>query len=113
MPEALPPFPASIAREFPEVWAAYDALGQAAKAAGPLDERTCRLVQLALAVGAGLEGATHSHVRRGLEEGLAGAELEHVALLAVTTLGWPQAARASSWIRDFTRAAPDHASAGD
>lgn len=104
MAAPLPPLPASIVADFPEVWAAYAELGQAIKAAGPLDERSCRLVHLALAVGCGLEGATHSHVRRALDEGFAAAELEHVALLAVTTLGWPQAARALTWIRDLTRA---------
>jgi len=103
MAEPLPPIPASITREFPDLWSAYDALGRAAKEAGPLDPRSCRLLHLALAVAAGLEGATHSHVRRGLDEGIAAEELEHVALLAVTTLGWPRAMRALSWIRDFTR----------
>jgi alkylhydroperoxidase/carboxymuconolactone decarboxylase family protein YurZ len=76
---------------------------QAARQSGPLDARTCRLVHLALAMAANSEGATHSHVRRGPAEGLTGDELEHVALLAVTTLGWPQAIRALNWIRDLTR----------
>ena len=104
MAEPLPPMPASIAGEFPELWRAYDALGRAAKGAGPLDARSCRLPHLALAIGAGLEGATHSHVRCALDEGIAAEELEHVALLAVTTLGWPGAMRALSWVRDLTRA---------
>ena len=30
-------------------------------------------------------------------------ELEHVAFLAITTLGWPQAIRGLTWIRDVTR----------
>jgi alkylhydroperoxidase/carboxymuconolactone decarboxylase family protein YurZ len=51
--------------------------------------------------------ATHSHVRRGLAEGMDGDELEQVALLAVTTLGWPKAMRALSWIRDITRPAAE------
>ena len=32
--------------------------------AGPLDQKTVRLVKLALAIGAKSEGAVHSHVRR-------------------------------------------------
>ena len=79
MDEDLPTVPTSIAKEHPNLWSAYAALGQAARQSGPLDARTCRLVHLALAMGADSEGATHSHVRRGLAEGLTGDELEHVA----------------------------------
>jgi 4-carboxymuconolactone decarboxylase len=52
-------------------------------------------------MGAGLEGGVHSHVRRGLAEGLTTDELRHVAMLAATTLGWPAAVRAYSWIDDY------------
>jgi hypothetical protein len=30
-------------------------------------------------------------------------ELEHVALLAITTLGWARAMKGLNWIRDITR----------
>ena len=103
MDNDLPAVPTSIESEHPDLWQAYVSLGRAAIEVGPLDERTRRLIHLALAIGADSEGATHSHVRRGLTEGLTAPELEHVALLAVTTLGWPQAMRALSWIRDLSR----------
>ena len=104
---ALPPVPDLIAREYPEVWAALQQLGAALSAAGPLDGRTKRLVHLALAIGANSRGAVHSHARRGLAEGLSAAELEHVSLLAGTTLGWPHAVKGLTWIRDVTRAQAD------
>jgi alkylhydroperoxidase/carboxymuconolactone decarboxylase family protein YurZ len=69
-PKTLPPIVESLSREHPAVWEAYNRLGQAAAAAGPLDARTERLVKLAIAVGAGREGAVHSHVHRGLDAGL-------------------------------------------
>jgi alkylhydroperoxidase/carboxymuconolactone decarboxylase family protein YurZ len=99
-PESLPPIVESLAREHPAVWEAYNRLGQAAAEAGPLDTRAERLVKLALAVGAGREGAVHSHARRGLDSGLTQAELRHVALLAITTIGWPAAIAALTWIDD-------------
>jgi alkylhydroperoxidase/carboxymuconolactone decarboxylase family protein YurZ len=68
-----------------------------------LTEREQRLVNLALAIGGDSEGATHSHARRAVAEGLSGPELDHIAFLAITTLGWPQAIRGLSWIRDVTR----------
>jgi 4-carboxymuconolactone decarboxylase len=103
MDDNLPEVPTSISDDHPALWKAYLALGGTASNAGPLDERTCRLVHLALAIGQGSEGATHSHARRAMTEGLSAAEIEHVALLGVTTLGWPQAMRGLSWIRDMTR----------
>ena len=50
------------------------------------------------ALGAGLEGAVRSHTRRGLKAGLKKEELDHVALLGVTTVGWPRAIAGLSWI---------------
>jgi alkylhydroperoxidase/carboxymuconolactone decarboxylase family protein YurZ len=101
----LPGTAGELAQEQPELWRAFQALGAATGAAGPLADREQRLVNLALAIGGDSEGATHSHSRRALAEGLAADELEHVAFLAITTLGWPQAVRGLTWIRDITRTA--------
>lgn len=101
-PEQLPSGAAEVARAHPEVWAAYAALGKACAEAGPLDRRTIRLVKLALAVGALSEGAVHSHARRGLAEGIGAEDLKHVALLAIPTLGLPQASKGLTWIEDIT-----------
>lgn len=99
----LPGTAGQVARENPELWRAFQALGAAAGAAGPLSEREQRLVSLALAIGGDSEGATHSHARRGLADGLPATALEHVAFLAITTLGWPQAIRGLTWVRDVTK----------
>jgi alkylhydroperoxidase/carboxymuconolactone decarboxylase family protein YurZ len=99
----LPGAAGRIAHDKPEVWEAFQRLGAAASEAGPLDARIRRLVNLALAIGADSEGAVHSHCRRAGAERLTAEELEHVAYLAITTLGWPRAIRALTWIRDVTR----------
>ncbi len=97
----LPPSRAGdVARLFPDVWNAYASLGKAVAEAGPLDDRTRRLLKVALAIGARSEGATHSHARQGLEEGLAPEELRQVALLAITTLGFPAAVAGLCWVED-------------
>lgn len=101
--EDLPGVAGRIAREKPALWQALQALGAVASDAGPLDVKTRRLITLALAIGADSEGATHSHARRALAEGLSADELHHVAYLAITTLGWPHAIRALTWIEDYTR----------
>ena len=101
--QELPSAAGGIARRHPEIWEAYSALGKASAEAGPLDGATLRLVKLALAIGASLEGAVHSHARRALAEGLSADQLAHVALLAIPTLGFPQGVRALTWIEDVTK----------
>lgn len=86
--------------QFPQVAQAYEALAAAAHEAGPLDERTRRLVKLAIAVGGRLEGAVRAHARLARQAGLSQAELDHVVLLALTTIGLPSTVAARTWIRD-------------
>lgn len=100
--DELPDLPSTLATEHPRLWEAYSDLGEACAEAGPIDGETKRLVKLALAVGAESEGAVHSHVRRGLDEGVDPEALQHVALLSITTLGFPKAMAARSWISDET-----------
>ena len=102
MSDKLPAAAGKIADEYPEVWKAYAAFGKAISDAGPLDEKTRRLVNLALAIGGRSEGAAHSHVRQALSAGISKDEIKHVALLAMTTLGFPQGVAGLSWIRDIT-----------
>lgn len=101
--DELPSAAGRVAKEHPDLWAALERLGEACNEAGPLDPRTRRLVNLAFAIGADSEGATHSHTRRALNEGISAEELRHVAFLAVTTLGWPHAIRGLTWVEDLTR----------
>ncbi len=51
----------------PDYMQAYEAFGKAAKEAGPLSDREVALVKLAISIGAGLEGAAHSHCRKAIE----------------------------------------------
>jgi len=94
---------AQLAKQHPQIWAAYETLGAACAEAGPLDARTRRLVKLALAVASESEGAVHSHTRRGADEGLAKDELLHVALLAIPSIGLAKATAAMTWIEDILR----------
>lgn len=87
-------------KDFPEVFAAYDALGNATAAAGPLDGKTRALVKLGIAVGSQLEGAIHSHTRRAIEAGCTPDEIRQVVVLATTTLGFPAMMKALSCADD-------------
>ena len=102
MSTKLPPASDWLARTHPDVWEAYTRLGEVCGETGPLDARTKRLVKLALAIGARSEGAVHSHTRQAIDQGIPRDDLEHVALLAITTLGFPQAMAVLTWMRDVT-----------
>ena len=60
---------------FPEFAKAWETVGAAGKN-GPLDEKTCRLIKLALAMGAQQEGAVHASVRKGLAMGITRQEMK-------------------------------------
>ena len=87
-------------KRYPAAFEAYEKLGDECRKAGPLDTRTQALAKLAIAVGARLEGAVHSHTRRALEAGATPDECRHVVLLGTTTLGFPAMMAALSWVED-------------
>lgn len=96
----LPKAYENFTRAYPKIWQAYDRLGAAVHNSGPLDKKNRELVKLAMAIGARLEGAVHSHTRRALEEGAKAEEIYHVVLLGLTTLGFPQTIAALTWVED-------------
>ena len=98
MNEHLPDVYVRFRDRYPDVARSLDALGGATEVAGPLDERTQRLVKLAIAVGSLSPGAVRSNVRKALEAGDSTDEIRQVALLAITTSGFPTAMAAMGWI---------------
>ena len=90
-----------FAEEFPEVWTAYQKLGETASGSGPIDAATRRLIKLALSIGAQSEGAVHSHVRQAVEEGISTETVRQVPILAITTLGFPAAMAGMTWVNDI------------
>lgn len=85
---------------FPELGKAWEIIGGAGKQ-GPLNEKTARLVKLAVAIGAQQEGAVHASVRKGLAMGITRDELDQVISLSAGTLGFPQTVAAYTWIKDL------------
>ncbi len=86
--------------KYPEVMRAYELLGAATQQSGPLEAKQRALVKLAIAIGAGHQGAVHSHTRRALAAGCTAEELRHVVILATTTVGFPNMMAALSWVED-------------
>lgn len=84
---------------YPKLEAAWALVAEAGQE-GPLDQKTARLVKLAIAIGAGREGAVHSGVRKALALGVTRDELEQVVALAAGTLGMPACVAVHCWVRD-------------
>jgi alkylhydroperoxidase/carboxymuconolactone decarboxylase family protein YurZ len=100
-PGKLPGRYVQFQQSHPKLFAAYEQLGKAAAAEGPLPEREVHLVRLATAAGARLQGAVHSHCRRALEAGLTPDEIRHAVLLGVTTMGFPAMMATLTWVEDI------------
>jgi alkylhydroperoxidase/carboxymuconolactone decarboxylase family protein YurZ len=87
---------------YPRLGDAWEAINDAG-ADGPIDERTRRLVKLAVAVGAMREGAVHSSVRKALAMGITVEEIEQIVALSAGTLGLPSTVAVYSWVTDYIR----------
>jgi len=88
---------------FPRLGKAWDLVNEEG-GRGPLDDKTQRLVKLAVAIGAMREGAVHSGVRKAGDAGASLAEMEQVVALAASTVGLPAAVAVWTWVHD--QAAP-------
>ncbi|MDA8162284.1 MAG: carboxymuconolactone decarboxylase family protein [Desulfobacteraceae bacterium] len=99
----LPKMYSDFLEGYPDMAAAYQSLGKAAGESGPLEEKERELIKLGIAVGAGSEGAVHSHVRRALEMGATNEEIRHAVLLSITTIGLPAMMAALTWAEDILK----------
>lgn len=84
--------------DHPQIGAAYEAFGASVESAGPLDAKTISLVKLGVSIGAKMEGAAKSHAHKALQAGATKSEVEHVALLAAPTIGFPNMMAARGWV---------------
>ncbi len=85
---------------FPKLGAAHQQISAELDTAGPLDARDQELVKLGVCIGAGLESAVKSHVRRALDAGMSVEELEHAVVLGMNSVGFPRTVAAWSWAQE-------------
>lgn len=84
-------------QRFPALGRAHESIARAAEEAGPLDAKTLALIKIGICIGAGLESALRSHVRRAVQHGATAAEVEQTILLGMNTVGFPRTVAAWSW----------------
>jgi alkylhydroperoxidase/carboxymuconolactone decarboxylase family protein YurZ len=86
--------------DYPAVMEAFRALAERLHEAGPLSVRERRLAKLGIAIGRESEGGVRSHARKALAEGIEQEAIRQVALLAISTGGYPAAMAAYGWINE-------------
>ncbi|MGC8494667.1 MAG: carboxymuconolactone decarboxylase family protein [Syntrophobacteraceae bacterium] len=104
MERKFPEWYDKIREEHREYLDAVENLGEMTRKAGPLDEKTSHLIQLAAAAAIRSEGSVHSHARRAMKAGASKEEINHTLLLLTSTIGFPTVAAALSWVHDSTAA---------
>jgi 4-carboxymuconolactone decarboxylase len=84
----------------PEIEAARAGIAKYVESSGPLDRRTCELVRLGVALGAGFATAARSHARRARTLGVEEEEIEQALFLGVNMIGLPKTIMAWQAVRD-------------
>ena len=91
-------------RDFPHIDEAYGHLANLCHEAGPLDDKTRRLVKLGIALGLQSEGAIKSQTRKALDAGATPDEVRHACLLVLTTAGFPAMIAGMAWVEEVLEA---------
>ena len=89
-----------LVSKFGKVLQSHQELGKAVREAGPIDEKTAHLIQLAAAAALRSEGGVHSHVKRALQAGATADDVYHSLILLTSTIGFPTVAASLSWAKD-------------
>lgn len=89
-----------FAQRFPELASAHEQVAKAIDALGHLDEKTTSLIKIGICLGAGLESAMRSHVRRASQAGATVAQIEQAIALGMNTVGFPRTVAAWSWAHE-------------
>ncbi|MFZ4859905.1 MAG: carboxymuconolactone decarboxylase family protein [Desulfuromonadaceae bacterium] len=77
-------------KDFPDVYASYEALGaEIHGGGGPLSEKTRWLLKIAVSGASHHMSALETHLFKGKEAGLTNAEIKHTLLLLLQTAGFP------------------------
>jgi 4-carboxymuconolactone decarboxylase len=86
--------------KYPVLGEAHQRVGREVESLGPMDAKQCALVKIGISLGAGLESAVRSHVRRARQHGASEEEVEQAILLGMNTVGFPRTVAAWSWAQE-------------
>lgn len=90
----------SFEEKYPEIFQTHRDMAQKCHEAGPLDDKTRRLIKLGAACGASIKGAVKSHARRARQLGISEDAIRHAIILTATTIGFPSMISALRWVEE-------------
>ncbi|MEX2672802.1 MAG: carboxymuconolactone decarboxylase family protein [Phycisphaeraceae bacterium] len=113
-PDKLPKTFKAFVSRYPTLGEAHQRVGREVENLGPMDAKACALVKIGISLGAGLESAVRSHVRRAMQAGASTEEVEQAILLGMNTVGFPRTVAAWSWAQvQFERETKANGGEGD
>ena len=89
-----------FSKDHPDVYKAYENLGETIAKSGPLDIKTRELIKLGMTAATKSESAVQSHTHRALEAGVPAAEPEHALMLGINIYGFSTMMTALSWAKE-------------
>ena len=89
-----------FAKTFPEVTRTYRVLKGTYGSAGPLDEKTRQLIQVAIMVAIGSEGGTREHVGFALDAGATPDEVRQAILMVLGPAGMSRTSAGIAWANE-------------
>lgn len=86
-----------------DIYEAYSSYGKAIhEKGGPLEEKTKRLIKVAVSATIGNEYSLTTHIKKALKAGCTLEEIEHTILLVAPTAGFPAMMKALMTLREET-----------
>lgn len=84
-----------------DIYSAYSSYGKAIdEDGGPLEEKTRRLIKVAVSATIGNEYSLTTHIKKALKAGCSLEEVEHTLLLIAPTVGFPAMMKALMTLRE-------------
>ncbi|KLU66002.1 carboxymuconolactone decarboxylase family protein [Desulfosporosinus acididurans] len=83
-----------------QIYQAYETYGKLVHETGPLDQKTCWLIKVALSTECQYPYALRTHILKALTGGCTQEEIEHAMMLVAPTAGFPKTMFGMLTLRD-------------
>ncbi|MFQ5710538.1 MAG: carboxymuconolactone decarboxylase family protein [Candidatus Geothermarchaeales archaeon] len=101
--EELPKSLQDFVKRYPDIWRAYERLGEACTKAGPLGAKEVELIKMVIYGMKQLFTPFKTHVRLALREGASREEIEHAIVQLLTAEGLSTTVMAMKWADEVTK----------
>ena len=90
-----------LVKNHKDIYEAYENFGKLVhEKGGPIDQKTCWLIKIAMSASCQYENALVTHILKALESGCTQEEIEHAILLVAPTSGFPKMMKGLLILRD-------------